>query len=50
MFYVIITSNVVIVMTQKFRLLLSAVFSLDDEMDSKVRLSKEMQISSQTEI
>ena len=35
MFYVIITSNVVIVMTQKFRLLLSVVFSIHNKMDGQ---------------
>lgn len=35
MFYVIITSNVIIVMRQKFRLLLPVVFSLRDEMEGK---------------
>ena len=35
MFYIIITSNVITVMRQKFRLLLSVVFSLRDEMEGK---------------
>ena len=35
MFYVIITSNVIIVMRQKFRFLLSVIFSLRDKMEGK---------------
>ena len=50
MFCIIITSNVIIVMRQKFILLLSVVYSLSDEMEGQGDASEGGQISSQTEI